>query len=84
MKINIWDVTIQQMVEESNQEPNESRKQRVLMDWRAKLAQAPHSLQPFQIDEIVREFRRRLMSGRQHPSSESQARLTPATSAVSV
>ena len=84
MKINIWDVTIQQMVEESNQEPNESRKQRVLMDWRAKLAKEPHSLQPFQIDEIVREFRRRLMSVRQQPAAESQARVAPATSAVSL
>ena len=84
MKINVWDVTIQQMIEESNREPNESSKQRVLMDWRSKLGKEPHSLQPFQIDEIVREFRRRLMSVRQHPTSDAQARPAPATSAVSM
>jgi hypothetical protein len=84
MKFNLWDVTIQQMIDESNHEPNESGKHRVLMDWRIKLGKEPHSLQPFQIDEIVREFRRRLMNVRQNSTSDSQARLTSATSAVSL
>ena len=62
MKLRDWEVTIQQMIEESNHEPKESDRFRVLMGWRAKLAQEPHLLQPFQIDEIVREVRKRLMS----------------------
>jgi hypothetical protein len=62
MKLHDWEVTIQQMIEETNHEPKESAKSRVLREWRAKLAQEPHLLQPFQIDEIVREFRKRLTS----------------------
>ena len=33
---------------------------KVLMKWRAKLEKEPTLLQPFQIDEIVREVRQRL------------------------
>ena len=33
---------------------------KVLMEWRAKLEKEPSLLQPFQIDEIVREVRQRL------------------------
>jgi hypothetical protein len=32
-----------------------------LMAWRVKLAKEPHLLPPFQIDEIVREARQRLI-----------------------
>ena len=60
MKLYDWEVTIQQIIEESNHQPKESGKSRVLREWRAKLAQEPHLLQPFQIDEIVRECRKRL------------------------
>ena len=34
MKLHDWEQTIQQIVEESNREPKESGKSRVLMDWR--------------------------------------------------
>ena len=60
VRIKDWEVTIQQMIVESNHEPKESGKQKGLRDWRAKLAQEPHLLQPFQIDQIVREVRKRL------------------------
>ncbi len=80
MKLQDWEVTIQQMVEESNHEPKESGKYRALTEWRAKLAQEPHLLQPFQIDEIVREVRRRLTSVSLQPSGRTPARLAPATS----
>ena len=63
MKLRDWEVTIQKMIEESNQEPKESGKYRTLTKWRAILAQEPHLLQPYQIDEIVREVRNRLTSG---------------------
>jgi hypothetical protein len=60
MKMKDWEATIQQMVIESNDETKESGKQKGLRDWRVKLAQEPHLLQPFQIDQIVREVRKRL------------------------
>jgi hypothetical protein len=62
MNLNEWEPTIQKIVEESNHEKNESGKQRILTEWRAKLEKEPTLLQPFQIDEIVREVRRRLES----------------------
>lgn len=80
MKLQDWELIIQRMVEESNHEPKESGKYRALTEWRAKLAQEPHLLQPFQIDEIVREFRKRLTSVSLQPSSGSPARHAPATS----
>ena len=69
MKLQDQEPTVQQMIEDSNREPKESGKFRVLMEWRAKLAQEPHLLQPFQIDEIVREVRKRLTSVSLPPSS---------------
>ena len=62
MKMTDWEVTIRQMVVESNHEPKESGKQKGLRDWRIKLALEPHLLQPFQIDQIVREVRKRLVT----------------------
>ncbi len=58
MRFQKWEVTIQEIVDECNHE--EKRSDKVLMDWRAKLAKEPTLLQPFQIDEIVREVRQRL------------------------
>ena len=58
MSLKEWEVTIQKIVDECNQEPK--RPDRVLMEWRAKLEKEPTLLQPFQIDEIVRAVRRRL------------------------
>jgi hypothetical protein len=60
MNLNEWEPTIQMIIEESNHEKNESGKHRILIEWRARLEKEPTLLQPFQIDEIVREVRRRL------------------------
>jgi len=51
---------VRQIVNESNHEPKEGGKTRLLMRWRAKLEKEPPHLGLHQIDEIVREVRRRL------------------------
>jgi hypothetical protein len=51
---------IQQIVDQSNHEPREAGKRRILMGWRAKLEKEPPQMSLHQIDEIVREVRRRL------------------------
>jgi hypothetical protein len=61
MNLKSWETTISRIVDESNQQPQEAGKQRILFDWRAKLAVEPMSLRPFQIDQIVREVRKRLI-----------------------
>ena len=58
MRLDEWEVTIQKMTDECSR--NQKRSVKVLMEWRAKLETEPTLLQPFQIDEIVREVRRRL------------------------
>jgi hypothetical protein len=60
MRLQEWEVTIQKIVDECNHEQEEGGKGRILMKWRAKLEEEPTLLQPFQIDEIVREVRERL------------------------
>jgi hypothetical protein len=75
MKLHDWEQTIQRMLEESHHESKESGKSRVLMKWRARLAREPHLLQPFQIDEIVRELRKRLTSVSTVPACASPDRL---------
>jgi hypothetical protein len=60
MNLKEWDETIHQIAVESNFEANDAGQQKVLFAWRAKLAKEPSSLLPFQIDEIVREVRKRL------------------------
>ena len=60
MNLQTWEATIQQIAAESNHEPKESGKHKVLTAWRAKLEKEPTSLPPFRIDEIVREVRKRL------------------------
>lgn len=67
MILQDWIAPIQQMIEESNNAPKESGKQRVLTEWRAKLEKAPYLLKSFQIDEIVREVRKGLTSDRLQP-----------------
>lgn len=52
---------IQKIVEESNQAAKEAGKQRVLVEWRAKLEKEPILLPLHQIDEIVRAVRERLI-----------------------
>ena len=59
MNLQVWEPTIQMALEAFLGAPNEPGKQRVLKEWRSKLEREPHKLQAFQIDEIVREVRRR-------------------------
>lgn len=59
MNLKAWESTIQQIADESNLQPKESGKQRVLTAWRAKLEKEPTSLPAFRIDDIVREVRKR-------------------------
>jgi hypothetical protein len=58
MRLQEWEVTIQEIVDECNHEQEGANK--VLIAWRAKLEREPNLLQPFQIDKIVREVRQRL------------------------
>ena len=58
MRLEEWEATILKMTDECNQE--QQRQNGVLMEWRVKLEKEPTLLKPFQIDEIVREVRRRL------------------------
>jgi hypothetical protein len=58
MRLQEWAVTIQKIIDECNHE--QTRVDAVLLAWRAKLEKESTSLQPFQIDEIVREVRERL------------------------
>ena len=59
MRLQDWEATIQTIADECNRDRNEADK--VLMAWRVKLGKEPDLLQPFQIDEIVREVRQRLI-----------------------
>ncbi len=58
MRLQDWEVTIQKIVDECNYK--QTRVDTVLMVWRAKLEKEPTLLQPYQIDELVREVRQRL------------------------
>ncbi|NLX95815.1 MAG: hypothetical protein GXY83_06535 [Rhodopirellula sp.] len=58
MRLQVWEATIQQIIDECNREQKGADK--TLMAWRAKLEKEPTLLQPYQIDEIVREVRQRL------------------------
>jgi hypothetical protein len=58
-----WEVTIQKIIDECKQE--QKRPDTVVAKWRATLEKEPSLLQPFQIDQIVREVRRRLSSANQ-------------------
>lgn len=60
MDLKDWKVTINQIADEIKQEPPKSRKHKVLLAWRVKLEKEPTSLQPSQIDEIVREVQKRI------------------------
>ena len=62
MDLKKWETIIQQIVDETNQEPMEAGKHRLLVGWRAKLEKEPPHLPLHQIDEIVREVRRRLQT----------------------
>ena len=58
MRLQDWEVTIQKIIDECNHEQKGADK--VLIAWRVKLEKEPTLLQPFQIDEIIREVRQRL------------------------
>jgi hypothetical protein len=58
MRLKEWEGTIQKIIVECHHEPKAVT--RILMEWRAKLEKEPTLLPPYQIDEIVREVRRRL------------------------
>jgi hypothetical protein len=58
MRLEEWETTIQQIVDECNHD--EKGLDRVFVAWRAKLEKEPTPLKPFQIDEIMREARQRL------------------------
>ena len=58
MRLQEWEVTIQEIVDECNHEQEGADK--ILMKWRTKLEKEPPLLKPYQIDEIVREVRQRL------------------------
>lgn len=60
MNANDWEDIVQRMVAEFNQQPTKAGKHRVLAEWRSKLEWEPPLLQPYKIDEIVREVRLRL------------------------
>jgi hypothetical protein len=60
MRLQEWEATIQEIIDECHHEQEEGDKDRILMAWRAKLEKEPTILEPFQIDEIVREVRQRL------------------------
>ena len=63
MRLDEWEVTIQKITDECKHE--HKRADKLLAKWRGKLEKEPSLLQPFQIDEIVREVRRRLSSANQ-------------------
>jgi hypothetical protein len=63
MRFDDWEATIQKIIDECQQ--SQKRPDAVLAKWRATLAKEPSLLQPFQIDQIVREVRRRLSGANQ-------------------
>jgi hypothetical protein len=63
MNLKDREATIKQIADESNQEPREAGRQKLLTAWRAKLEKEPTLLKPYQIDDIVREVRTRLIAG---------------------
>jgi hypothetical protein len=74
MNLHKWEATIQQITDEFGLSPADGAQQRILAGWRGKLAAEPTSLLPFQIDQIVREVRRRFASTQ--PSHRSQVAQT--------
>jgi hypothetical protein len=48
MNLKTWEATIQQIIDESNQEPTEAGKHRLLTAWRFKLEKEPTLLKPYQ------------------------------------
>lgn len=61
MNLKAHEATIQHIVDEFSLTPTDFGQQRILTNWRAKLKNEPTSLPSYQIDEIVREVRKRLI-----------------------
>ena len=60
MRLQEWEVTIQEIIDECNHEQKERGEGSILKRWRTKLEKEPTLLKPFQIDEIMREVSQRL------------------------
>jgi hypothetical protein len=58
MRLQEWEETVQKIIDECGHQ--QKGMDRIFMAWRAKLKKEPTLLQPQQIDEIIREARRRL------------------------
>jgi hypothetical protein len=63
MRLQEWEVTIQEIIDECNHRQKDWGEDRILTKWRAKLEKEPTLLKPFQIDQIVRVVRQRLSTG---------------------
>jgi hypothetical protein len=61
MRVQAWEGIVQEITDDCNHQ--QKGEDKVLVGWRAKLEKEPTLLQPYQIDEIVREVRRRLGNG---------------------
>ena len=81
MNFKDWEVIIQRLSDTFNLEKTEWDKDRVLVAWRKSLGKESHQLEPYEIDEIVREVRRRCSSVHQQPDKSTSS--TQATSTVS-
>jgi len=69
MNIENWEATIQKLVEACNLERGVWGKDRILIAWWKSLVRGSERLEPFEMDEIVREVRRRLQLLRSPVSS---------------
>lgn len=69
MRLEKWEPTILEILREMSLEPKESGKQRVLHGWRMKLEKGQPPVPVYQIDEIVREVRRRLPRQQKPPAA---------------
>jgi hypothetical protein len=58
MRLDEWEAIIQNIIDECKSE--KKRADKVLLKWRATLEREPSRLMASQVDEIVREVRRRL------------------------
>ena len=63
MRLQEWQATIQEIVDECSHESRERDRNKILVKWRLELEKEPALLQPFQIDQIIHEVRRRLKIG---------------------
>lgn len=60
MQLQAWESTVKQIIDELKKNPREAMQRRTIDRWRRTLEAEPMRLQPFQIDQVMREVRRRL------------------------